>query len=74
RRHVPNEYDCIKKVVEAKIGQCTAVTIILDIWSSKRMCGFIGFNLEAVTKTFEMFTAFLCIRQMTGRHTGEAIL
>ncbi|KZS07306.1 Uncharacterized protein APZ42_029000 [Daphnia magna] len=50
RRHVPNEYDCIKKIVEPKIGQCTAVTNILDIWSSKHMCCFIGFNLKAVVR------------------------
>lgn len=74
RRHMPGEYIRIRKIIQTKISCCLVVTLILDIWSSKRMCGYIGFTLEGVTKQYEIFTAFLCLRQMTGRHTGEAIL
>ncbi|KZR98441.1 Uncharacterized protein APZ42_006142 [Daphnia magna] len=38
------------------------------------MCRYIGFTIEGVTPDFEIFTAFLCIRQIFGRHTAEAIL
>ncbi|KAK4006958.1 hypothetical protein OUZ56_012112 [Daphnia magna] len=52
----------------------TSATRSLDTWSSKRMCGYIVFSLEGVTINYEQFTAFLSLRQMTGRHTKEAIL
>ena len=71
---IPNEYQRLKKILEMKISQCSAVTLIVDIWSSKKMCGYIGFTIEGVTSSYEIFTAFLCIRQMFGKHTGEAIL
>ncbi|KZS04934.1 Uncharacterized protein APZ42_032015 [Daphnia magna] len=74
RRHLYEEYDRIKSLVIKKLKQSRSITLMIDIWSSKRMCGYIGFSLEGVTFKYEQFTAFLCLRQMTGRHTGEAIL
>lgn len=71
---MPAEFFRIQKILQEKILQCTAVTLIIDIWSSKRMCGYIGFTIEGVTPDFEIFTAFLCIRQIFGRHTAEGIL
>lgn len=61
-------------LVLKKISQSGSVTLMLDIWSSKRMCGYIGFSLEGVTINYEQFNAFISLRQMTGCHTGEAIL
>ncbi|XP_045033112.1 uncharacterized protein LOC116932192 isoform X1 [Daphnia magna] len=74
RRHIGEEYDRIKMLVLKKISQSGSVTLMLDIWSSKRMCGYIGFSLEGVTINYEQFNAFISLRQMTGCHTGEAIL
>lgn len=74
RRHLYEEYDRIKSLVMKKLKQSRSITLMIDIWSSKRMCGYIGFSLEGVTFKYEQFTAFLCLRQMTVRHTGEAIL
>ena len=37
------------------------------------MVGYIGFTCSGV-KTYEPFRYFLAIRQVTGKHTGEAIL
>ncbi|XP_045032028.1 uncharacterized protein LOC116933634 isoform X4 [Daphnia magna] len=56
------------------IKDSSSFTIILDIWSSKSMMGFIGFTCHAVTKTFERYILFLGVKRMIGRHTAENIL
>ena len=57
-----------------KISECAALSIILDIWSSKNMLGFIGFSCQGVSSTFEPFNAFLTLKQMKGSHTAQAIV
>lgn len=74
KKLIPDEYSKIRLNLQRKIEQCAVVTLIIDIWSSKRMLGFIGFTIQGVTDNFEIFNAFLCVKQMAGRHTGEAII
>lgn len=62
-----------KKLWKILIG-CTSFTVVLDIWSSKSMMGFIGFTLICVNREFERFTIFLGVKLMTVRHTAENIL
>ena len=38
------------------------------------MVGYIGFTCSGVLKTYEPFRCFLAIRQVKGKHTGDAIL
>lgn len=73
-KHIPRLHAITVNAVKEKISTCRTVNIILDIWSSKNMAGFVAFNLQGVTKDFEIITCLLSVRQMFGRHTGEAIL
>jgi hypothetical protein len=50
---------------------CTALTIILDIWSSKNMLGFIGFSCQGVSSSFETFNTFLNLTQMKGSYAAQ---
>lgn len=72
RRHLVEEFNRIKILVLKKISKSQSVTLMMDSWSSKRICWYIGFIMEGVTVNLEKFTTFLCLRQMTGRHTREA--
>lgn len=71
---IPARYAKVKQLIKDKLSACTAITIILDIWSSKSMVGYIGFTCSGVLKTFEPFRCFLAIRKMVEKHTGEAII
>lgn len=68
----------LKKEIESKLytklSHSSSLNIIMDIWSSKSMDGYIGFTCSAVTQDFEKFVVFLGLRKMTGRHTSQAIL
>jgi hypothetical protein len=52
---------------------CTSFNIILDIWSSKQMMGYIGFKCQAVTLDYELVHVFLAMKHMTGRHTAANV-
>lgn len=71
---IPELYEKLKAKVLDVLASCSAVTLSLDIWSAITMDGFIGFTLAGVTKDFVNVTFHLCVRQLTGRHTGEAII
>ncbi len=71
---IPSIVHATKSEMIKIIKESTSFTIILDIWSSKSMMGFIGFTCHAVTKTFERYTLFLGVKRMIGRHTAENIL
>lgn len=60
----------VMKILQAS----TSITIILDIWLSKNMSGFIGFTCMCVNKEFERRMVFLGVKKMTERHTAENIL
>ncbi len=58
---IPGFYE--DKKLMGKLTECTALTINLDIWSSKSMLGFIGFSCQVtwvsrVSSSFELFNAF----------------
>ena len=71
---IPSIVHATKSELIKIIKESTSFTIILDIWSSKSMMGFIGFTCHAVTNTFERYTLFLGVKRMVGRHTAENIL
>lgn len=71
---IPARYAKVKELIKDKLSACIAITIMLDIWSSKSMVGYIGFTCSGVLKTFEPFRCFLATRQMVGKHTGESII
>lgn len=55
------------------LKSCTSFNIILDIWSSKQMMGYIGFKCQAVTQDYELVHVFLGIKHMPGRHTAASV-
>nr|CAH0112994.1 unnamed protein product [Daphnia galeata] len=71
---IPSIVHASKSELIKIIKESTSFTIILDIWSSKSMMGYIGFTCHAVTKAFERYTLFLGVKRMIGRHTAENIL
>lgn len=71
---IPEAEQMTKLAVLKIINKATSFTIILDIWSSRNMMGFIGFTIIVVTRDFERHTLFLCVRQMHGKHTADNIL
>lgn len=75
RQLLPQEFERLKSRINAKLEtEAFSVSIILDIWSSRSMMGFVGFNVAGVTKTFDRFVFLLAMKKFEGRHTGEAIL
>lgn len=71
---IPSLVSVTKQEVLKIILACLSFTIMLDIWSSKNMMGYIGFVCNCVNSDFERFTIFLCLKKMTNRHTAENIL
>lgn len=61
------------KIVEI-LSNCSALSLILDIWSSRMMMGFLGFVVCGVNNDFSRFNIFLAIKKMHGRHTAQNIL
>ena len=71
---IPSVMDKTRLEVMKILQASTSLTIILDIWSSKNMFGFIGFTCMCVNKEFERRMVFLGVKKMTERHTAENIL
>jgi hypothetical protein len=70
---LPNLFKKTKEAVQNKLSQASSVAMIMDIWSSKSMEGYIGLSASFVTDSFEPFVCLLALRRIYGRHTGEAI-
>ena len=70
---LPNLFNKTKEAVQNKLSQATSVAMIMDIWSSKNMEGYIGLSASFLTDSFESFVCLLALRRIYGRHTGEAI-
>lgn len=71
---LPCTVESTKKILRKLIMSGTSFTVVLDIWSSKSMMGFIGFTLIGVNREFVRFNIFLGVKLMTVRHTAENIL
>ena len=74
RKTLPQVYKAAKDRIFHKLAACVSFSIIIDIWSSKSMLGFIGFTCFAVTPDFGLINCFLGLRQVFGSHTSQAIL
>jgi hypothetical protein len=71
---IPSVVEEMKMKIDQILAGCTSFTMILDIWTSITMLGWIGFLCACVNKDFERFHIFLCMKQMIGRHTADNIL
>ena len=62
---IPHLYEEVAKTVEKHIASSPACSVMMDLWSSKSIEGFLGGQLfcSAVTCDYEPFTAFLSLRE-----------
>lgn len=72
-KYLPEVYSKARQTIQNKLKDAAVVCIILDIWSSKNMMGFIGFSCSTVTNDFERQNMFLSMRKLEGRHTADKI-
>ncbi|XP_045034373.1 uncharacterized protein LOC123475567 [Daphnia magna] len=71
---IPSIYARTAVVVKTVLKSCDVVTIMLDLWSSNSMVGFMGVSCSSVTADYVPFTCFLNMKEMPSNHTAEAIL
>ena len=71
---IVNAYEKTKAAVMKKLGQVTACSIMMDLWSSKSMQGYCGISCAAVTDDYQPFSCLLSINRLEGQHTARAIL
>jgi hypothetical protein len=71
---IPSIYSRIVEGVKEVLNSCDVATIMLDLWSSNSMVGFMGVSCSSVTADYIPFTCFLNMKEMPQNHTAEAIL
>lgn len=72
--HIDRRVSSLRTALDGKLEKSKVVTIIIDLWSSKSMLGFMGTSVAGVTHDYEPFMCLLSIKNLTGSHTGRAIL
>ena len=70
---IPSMYSRIVEGVKEILNSCDVATIMLDLWSSNSMIGFMGVSCSSVTADYIPFTCFLNMKEMPKNHTAEAI-
>ncbi len=71
---IPILYEKVSRVVKQLLESSNMCTIMMDLWSSNTMTGFIGVSCSSVTKDYIPFTCFLALKEMPKNHTAAAIL
>ncbi|GAV01181.1 hypothetical protein RvY_11931 [Ramazzottius varieornatus] len=70
---LPRQHRKIKEKLLSLLTKAVAVAINLDIWSSKRMRGYMGISLHFIDEKFRLRNLLACPR-FKGSHTAEEIL
>ena len=70
---IPNLYDEVATQVRKRLASSPACSVMMDLWSSNTMEGFLGVSCSAVTSDYVPFTAFLSLREMPKNHTAAAV-
>ncbi|KZS20284.1 Uncharacterized protein APZ42_013065 [Daphnia magna] len=73
RKLIDELFEETKAALRDKLERVNSTSIIMDLWSSKTMRGYLGISCTGVTEDYEPFNASLSLRPMQGRHTGAAI-
>ncbi|KAI9552615.1 hypothetical protein GHT06_020482 [Daphnia sinensis] len=71
---IPSIYARTAEVVKTVLKSCDVVTIMLDLWSSNSMVGFMEVSCSSVTADYVPFTCFLNMKEMPSNHTTKVIL
>ncbi len=71
---IPSLYEKVVCAVRKLLTSCNMCTIMMDLWSSNTMTGFIGVSCSSVTQDYIPFTCSLPLKEMPKNHTAAAIL
>ncbi|KAJ7303242.1 hypothetical protein JRQ81_012178 [Phrynocephalus forsythii] len=69
---IDRQYAKVKEEVSALLAEAEDVAITLDLWSDRRLRGFLGVTAHAVLD-FELKTRLLACHRFLGLHTSENI-
>ncbi len=71
--HIPEKVERVKKLLIQQLSSINSCSITLDIWSSRRMHGYLGVTVHFVDNDWQMQSYLLSCKIIKGRHTGESI-
>ena len=69
---IPNLYDEVATKVWKRLASSPACSVMMDLFSSNTMEGFLGVSWFGVTSDYVPFTAFLSLCEMPKNHTAAA--
>jgi len=70
---LPNVMQLLFKMLENKLKNAAAITIIIDLWVNKAQTDFIAIGAAITNKSFEREIIVLNMMRMTERHTAEHV-
>ena len=73
-RLIPAKKRVTKDFIEQELKNIKTLCAHIDIWSSKKMDGYLGISVAGIKDDFSCFKAYLACKNIKGRHTGLAIL
>src|ERR1700723_2839417 len=73
RTILPKTEKRIKADLIVLLKEATVVAIALDIWSSKRLRGYMGMTVHFVDKSYRLRSFLLGCPRFEGKHTAEEI-
>ena len=71
---IPLRYHQVYQAVKAKMLESRTCSIMLDLWSSKKMEGYLGVTASGVGSEYDPFTVLLACKKIEGKHTAAKIL
>ena len=71
---LPASFKKVQEAIKKLLSTTSTCNITLDIWSSRRMHGYMGITCHFVTDSWEIKSLLLACSKLQGRHTGENIV
>ena len=72
---LPRAFKDAKLYVHSVLAEAAAVTLVIDVWPSRGMCGCLTFSCSVVSRNFQTGYVFLCMKQLIhDKHFGPALL
>ena len=70
---VPEKVQIVQQSIKDLLEDVKSCSVTLDIWSSRRMHGYLGITCHFVSSNWQIQSFLLCCKQIKGRHTGDSI-
>jgi len=64
----------VEEAIVAMLQGVESCNVTIDIWSSRRMHGYLGVTCHFLTRSWQLESVLLCCSHLQGRHTGANIL